>query len=269
MDGSKWKQLLSLVIIGVLAAGSASAHDVWITTEQDGDGNVYALVHHGHPGDPKNPDADKLFHFIVEGNRGSSQSLLSGIKQTLHGGIPVLKTASMALAGETGIVILEANYDNGYWVKTADGHRNTSRRQIPDAEDSLYSMKFAKAMVQTSPTTADSYRRVVGHQLELVPLMNPFSVQPGNSLKVRVYFDGKPLVGVDVERGDGISPMAEKDIPRYKTDAEGVATIPITKLGPQLLVVDHILPSTHQDLAAHELYNATLSFVLTTMSPGK
>lgn len=269
MDGSRWNQLLSFVIIGVLAAGSASAHDVWITTEQDGGGNVYALVHHGHPGDPKNPDVDKLFRFTIEGNRGLSRSLLSGITPTLHDGLPVLKTTPLSLAGGTDVVILAAKYDNGYWVKTSEGHRNTSRRQIPDAEDSLYSMKFAKAIVQTGSSTSDTYSRVVGHQLELVPLMNPFSVGPGNTLKVRVYFDGKPLVGVDVERGDGITPMTEKDIPRYKTGAEGVAIIPIMKLGPQLLVVDHILPSTHPDLAVRELYNATLYFVLTAMPQEK
>ena len=264
-----WAQQLGMIFVGLVIAVSANAHDVWITIVPEREGTIRALVHHGHPGDRKNPDADKLFQFTVEGNRGPSRSLLSGIKPTLYGGFPVLKTASFTLAGETGIIILAANYDNGYWVKTADGHRNTSRRQIPDAEDSLYSMKFAKAMVQIGPSTSDSFRRAVGHQLELVPLMNPFSTRPGTTLKVQVYFDGKPLAGVDVERGDGMTPMVENDIPRYTTDAEGVATIPITKLGPQLLVVDHILPSTHQDLVARELYNATLSFVLATMPRGK
>jgi nickel transport protein len=251
-----------LIFVSVLVAvTSVSAHDVWITVEQDPTGALRAMVHHGHPGDRKTPDRDKLFEFNLLAEGHSRRSLLPGITSASQGSIPVLITEPLAI--ENGFVLLTARYDNGYWVKTPNGFRNTSKRQMPDAEDSLYSMKFAKAMVQTGPITSDAYKRVIGHQLELVPLMNPFSMGPGSILKVRVYFDGRPLVGVEVEHGDGITPMEEKDIPRSKTDAEGVVIVPIIKLGPQLFVVDYILPSTHPDLAVREFYNATLSFILT------
>jgi hypothetical protein len=77
------------------------------------------------------------------------------------------------------------------------------------------------------------------------------------------------LVGIEVETGDGITPMEEKDIPRFKTDNQGIAAVPISKWGPQLLVVDYILPSTYPALAARELYNATLSFVLPALPQRK
>jgi nickel transport protein len=56
--------------------------------------------------------------------------------------------------------------------------------------------------------------------------------------------------------------MDEKDIPRYKTDAQGIASIPLTRSGPYLLVVDHELAPAHPELAAKDRYNATLSFTL-------
>jgi uncharacterized GH25 family protein len=237
-----------------------SAHDVWITVDHDLTGNLRAIVHHGHPGDRKTPDPDKLFEFNVLADSQAARSLLPGIKSGFQGGIPVLITEPVTI--ESGFVLLAARYDNGYWVKTPYGHRNTSKRQMPDSQDSLYSMKFAKALFSANHAASHAYGTVIGHRLEIVPLSDPFLAQPGDILKVRVHFDGTPLSGVGVEAGDGVTPMEEKDIPRYQTDKEGIAAVKIAKEGPQLLVVDYILSSIHPDLATRELYNATLSFEL-------
>jgi nickel transport protein len=250
-----------LIFVSVLVVASAvNAHDVWVTVEQDATGSLRAMVHHGHPGDMKAPDQDKLFELNMLAEGQSKRSLLSGIKSATQGSIPVLITEPVAI--ESGFVLLAARYDNGYWVKTPNGYRNTSKQQIPSAEDSLLSVKFAKALFQTSATESHEYGKIIGYRFELVPLGNPFLAKPGENLQVRVYFDGKPLVGSEVEIGDGITPMEEREIPRFKTDNQGVAVIPVSKWGLQLLVVDHILPSTHPELAEREMYSATLSFVL-------
>jgi len=238
----------------------ADSHDIWITTMQDKLGTMYAIVHHGHPGDRKTPDADKLFEFNMLADGQATRSLLPGLKSRSQGGIPVLITEPVVI--ESGFALLAARYDNGYWVKIQNGYRNTSKLQVPSAEDSLLSIKFAKALVSTKPAARHTYGIVIGHRLEIVPLSDPFVAQPEDVLKVRVHFDGKPLPGVGVEAGDGVTPMDEKDIPRYQTDAEGIAAVKIAKAGPQLLVVDYILSSIHPDLVNRELYNATLSFVV-------
>ena len=255
-------QQLVMIVVGLLIAVSTHAHDVWITIAPEQEGTIRALVHHGHPGDRKTPDPDKLFEFIMRENQEPVHSLLPGITRAQQGGLPVLITDPVPLPEEGGLVILAARYDNGYWVKTPLGLRNTSKRQVPGAEESLYSMKFAKALLQLGSETTDVYQRKIGHRLELVPLSNPCASQPGDDLKVQVYFDGKPLPDSEVESGDGITPMEEKDIPRYRTDHQGIAVIPITRKGPHLFVVDHRESSIHLDLAGRELYNATLSFVL-------
>lgn len=258
----RWVQQLGMIVVGLVIAVSANAHDVWITIAPEREGTIRALVHHGHPGDRKTPDPDKLFEFIMRGNQESVSSLLPGITRAQQDGVPVLITDPVALTNETGSVVLAARYDNGYWVKTPQGHRNTSKRQVPDAEDSLYSIKFAKALFQIGAETTDVYQQKIGHRLELVPLSNPFTSKVGDILKVQVYFDGRPLRDNAIESGDGVTPMEEKDIPRYRTDRHGIAAIPITRSGLHLFVIDHLDASIHQDLASRELYNATLSFVL-------
>ncbi|MEP6886756.1 MAG: DUF4198 domain-containing protein [Nitrospirales bacterium] len=246
----------------VLTASYADAHDVWITTMQDTAATFQAIVHHGHPGDRKTPDPDKLFEFDVFGSAQLQPSLLPGITRTVRDNIPILIAEPRSIDAGTDTILLAARYDNGFWVKTAHGHRDTSKLQVADTVESLSSMKYAKALLQVRPGASELHRKVIGHRLELVPLSNPFVVKPGESLSVKVYFDGKPLNGVSVEIGDGVTPMEEHDIPRYKTNEQGIAVIPLGKVGPQLIVVDYFVRGAHPELAARDLHNATLSFVL-------
>jgi hypothetical protein len=102
---------------------------------------------------------------------------------------------------------------------------------------------------------------VLGHDLEIVPMADPVAARVGESLRIRVLFRGKPLAGADVERGDGVTAIKEADIPRFKTDEEGIAAIPIVKAGPVLLVIDHRLtPSGTPEIAATDLFNGTFTF---------
>jgi nickel transport protein len=258
-----------VAVVVILSANAIDAHDVWITTIQDGTGALQAVVNHGHPGDRKVPDPDKLFELDFITGEQRRHSLLPGIKSTMLDGIPVLITEPLPKSLAGAVLLVAGRYDNGYWVKTPNGYRNTSKRQVPRAEESLYSMKFAKALFSTDSVAPHDYGTIIGHRLELVPLNDPFVMNLGEVLKVRVYFDGKPLPGIEVEAGDGVTPMDEKDIPRYRTDEEGIADVQIAKAGPQVLVVDYTLSSIHPDLANRELFNATLSFVLPTTAQGK
>lgn len=239
------------------------AHDIWITTSDERDGGHRAIVNHGHPGDRKVPDPDKLFTLDIFTGTQSQTSLLPGIMRAVHhNSIPILITAPLPILAESDVILLAAQYDNGFWVQTTHGHRNTSKLQVPDGAESLSSMKYAKALLQIRSATSNLYTKIVGHRLELVPLDDPFTMKSGESLSVKVYFEGKPLSGVFVELGDGITPMEEENIPRFKTDEQGIAAIPLAKVGPQLLVVDYLVPGVYPELAAHDLHNATLSFVL-------
>lgn len=246
---------------GFLPAGLVQAHDVWMIPET-GPAGLQVVIHHGHPGDRKTPDPDKLFELRAIGPDGQDRLPPGVFAPAMREGNPVLLAPPLPVTSPSGTWLFVARYDNGYWVKTPQGHRNTSKRQSPDAADSLYSMKYAKALVATGSAMSDVYRRVLGHRLELVPMEDPFSVPVGGKLPVLVLFEGKPLVGIGIEIGDGVTPRKEEEIPRYLTNSDGVAQVPITRAGLQLVVVDYTTASRHLDLADKDLMAATLSFVL-------
>lgn len=245
-----------------LIANAGYAHDIWITTMTDEAGAQRAVLNHGHPGDRKAPDPDKLFEWTVIGGKESGRSLLPGLRGVQLDGIPVLLSAPLAEPDETGPRAVGARYDNGFWVRTPLGYRNASKREVPEADESLWSTKYAKLLLPTSGPLGERSPAVLGHRLELIPEDNPFTIRPGGTLRIRVLFSGQPLPGVQVETGDGVTPLEEAKVPRYPTDENGIATIPIVKPGWQLMVVDYMIPSRHPELAARELHNATLSFVI-------
>ena len=232
---------------------AASAHDVWLTLAGDA-ANRRVVINYGHPDDRPPPLADKVLDLTAIKSDGKT-SLLKGLSAKEERGIFVVESEKFA---DDGHVLLAASYDNGYWVKLPSGlYRNVTRRFAPDAMEALWSSKFAKTITGAGAP----WQTVVGHEIEIVPLADPAGVKPGDSLRIRVLFHGKPLSGGQVERGDGTTVVAEKDIPRFVTDAEGVAIIPIVKPGPHLLVIDYrVAPSATPDQANEDLYTATLWF---------
>ncbi|NVO15259.1 MAG: DUF4198 domain-containing protein [Rhodoplanes sp.] len=234
--------------VAALACGPAAAHDLWISSTGTG-AEARVVVNYGHPGDRPPPLADKVLDIAATTASGST-SLAPRLAPAVVDGTFVLA------APWSGDALLAARYDNGFWVETPDGTwRNSSRLVYQDAKAALWSIKFAKALVGPGAP----WRTVLGHELEIVPLADPAALTVGSRLPVRVLFRGKPLAGIAVERGDGVTPMAEKDMPTFRTNEAGIAEIPIARVGPHLLAVDHdVTPPKLPTLADRDLYNATL-----------
>lgn len=237
----------------IFAPGGAYAHDMWLSLKGDA-AQRRVVVNYGHPDDrpPTMPDKVLDLDAITSGGR---TSLLPGLSPTQENGFGVATSRPFADEGRS---LFAARYDNGFWVKLPDGtFRNATRRLVPDATDAMWSAKFAKAV----SGTGSPWQSVLGHELEIVPLSDPAAAKVGETLRLRVYFRGKPLPDAAVERGDGITAVPEKDIPRFTADADGVATVPIVTTGAHLLVVDHkVTPSQSPDQANTDLTNATFWF---------
>ena len=248
------KSSLLLAAALVVAATTAQAHDIWITIDKVGD-QCSAIVNYGHPQDRPPALADKIVDFaLMDGEKRAS--LMDGLTQAQTGA--AITVASKPF--DCGHALLALHYENGFWVKTRSGsYRNATKRSVPGALDSLWSVKFAKAVTGSGAP----WQTVNGYPLEIVPLADPASKKTGDSLPVRVLFQGVPLANIAVERTNGITPIKEEDIPQFTTDQDGISLVPIANPGPQLLAVDYkVSPSKTPTLADADLYNATFSFVV-------
>jgi len=222
----------ALVLLALsLASGAARAHDIVLVPDKSG-----LTVRYGHPADWLPVDGEKLLELSVQGADGASTDRHGALKRR---GLDLL----LGQGSLRGATLVSARYDNGLWVQLppgADGKaqwRNSSRFLTPSASSVLLSVKFAKAW---SATAADDavFKRQVGHLLELVPQKNPLSLKPGEMLPVRVLFNGKPLVDAGIENSNLVVKLPEDKIPRYRTDANGIAQVPLRANGINTLAVD-------------------------------
>ncbi|MCY1640996.1 DUF4198 domain-containing protein [Methylorubrum sp. SL192] len=235
----------TVILTALLAlTAPAAAHDLWL----DPAGNGVQILY-GHPHEPELPSAGKLMSLTAYEPSGAVA--LNAKLQT--GPMPALKAAHQ------GDALFAAAYDNGYWVRLPDGsYRNASKRMLPQADKSLWSVKFAKAV--SGPTAP--WEKVVGQPLEIVPLEAPAAAS--GQIRVRVLFEGRPLGGASVVATDGVNFKSEADQARATTDAQGVAVVPLRSAGPQVLGVAHrVTPSQTPTLADADSYGATFAFTVT------
>jgi hypothetical protein len=98
--------------------------------------------------------------------------------------------------------------------------------------------KSPKAIVRVGTGGGGDPCRVLGLPLEIVPVRNPFALKVGDTLRVRVWFRGKPLananLGWDVP-GDGEFPLGT-----VRTDSRGEALVPISQVGLMTIRLTHM-----------------------------
>lgn len=220
------------LLAAALLSPPAMGHDIVLVPA----GGGALTVRYGHPHDWLPVDGEKLLELQVLGVGGTPADRH---RQLMRNGLDlVLPKRSVAAPA-----LVAARYDNGFWVEGTPGPdgkaewRNTSRFMAPGAASVMLSVKFAKALA-ASATDEAVYRQRVGHLLEIVPQRNPLAAGAGETLAVLVLFDGKPLSGAGIENSNLIDPIPEDKITRYRTDADGIAQVPIRAKGVNTLAVD-------------------------------
>ena len=95
----------------------------------------------------------------------------------------------------------------------------------------LYSRR-AKALIQVGPAPAKPQplvTRPVGLTLEIVPEVDPYVASAGDSIPVRVIYQGKPLAGALVKLNN--LDFDGKPVQQLRTDAAGRAVFRIPRVG--------------------------------------
>lgn len=249
------KRLRQGTLLAILlgwATTIVNAHDIAVFPSADAVG-VRLLVRYGHPGDYQAAAAGKLITLDAISPSGERRSLAGRLRPD---GL-TLVTSPVADLSAQGTWMFTVFYDNGFFLRTADGRSvNTTRAEYPTAESVTHNIKFGKALLPVGPAGA-GFDRIVGHRLELVPQQDPFRVPRGQSLDVLVLFDGKPLAGESVF----IYGEREADpTTQLMTNTSGVVKVPVDRTGRFLIGTEHEVPSRHPALATLDNYAASLVF---------
>lgn len=149
------------------------------------------------------------------------------------------------------------DYEGLDWVLAA--HK---ARGLPEAGFAERYTRNARALVQVGEARADQVDAPTGMPFELVALGNPYVAGAG-SVEVRLTWQGEPQAGQQVAifiRAPGGT--APQDVTRtlVRTDAQGVARIPLGMAGEYMLSSVHMEPLEGDEAAVWDSHWATLTF---------
>jgi ABC-type Co2+ transport system permease subunit/uncharacterized GH25 family protein len=220
-----------LCLAALLAASGVYAHDYWI--EEKGTGYVVVYGHHDQRLEYDPANVKKVTVYDATGKPIDFQKELQG------------KVLSIRPSGPASLIVVDL--ESGYWSKTIYGWKNLPKRKASRVVEAMRSYHYSKSIVAWGDAAG---RSVDGMRLDVVPQKNPFDLQAGEALPVKVLYGGKPLGGADV-MGDHEKVAA--------TDKDGIAKVPL-KRGRQLITVEQKEPLAGDPDADTISVTTTLTF---------
>ncbi|MDH3579293.1 MAG: DUF4198 domain-containing protein [Hyphomicrobiales bacterium] len=257
--------LLAFSLLALTAAiRPAAAHEFWLAPD-DYTPRIGATVQISHrigqffKGNSYPFVRDWMQRYVIADAGG--ERALDGV----DGDIPATKIA-FARAGLT-VVAYYSSADRltfSSWRKFRDylaleglEHIAPLHRQKGKPETGIREIYFrcAKALLQVGG--AGGVDRALGLPLELIAERNPYEVEPGETLPVRLLYNGMSLGGITIK----LFSKADPENPhRVLTDAEGRAEISLATPGTYLLNAVHMVEPSAGEKADWKSYWASLTF---------
>ena len=122
------------------------------------------------------------------------------------------------------------------------------------------SQAHADAPVQAATPADKTYAVKTGQRLEIVPLVNPLLMSPGDKLTVQLLFEGKPLAGALFKawhQHDGQTLMI-----RATSSPDGLASFNLPYAGPWMISVVHMVSANDTKATDWDSLWGNLTFVV-------
>lgn len=158
-----------------------------------------------------------------------------------------------------GVYIVSAKRKAGFYTKTAQGGKRSSKKGLSHVLKCSFSHMCMKAIVNVGDGKGDVDLKV-GHPMEIIPLTNPVELRAGDYMDISVLQNGEPYNGYIYATYTGFSTEKETFAYATKTDKKGRGKIKILKPGVWLVKTSKEEPYADSSECDVESYIATLTF---------
>jgi uncharacterized GH25 family protein len=263
------RRALFLTALVLLPTLPAFAHDYWLEPESFFVAASDTVAVRMHVGEALKSEAERPFQ-----KKPTLKFQLFSAKETLdllpfgkEDKTPVVTltpkaagTYLIAMERDAQFIKLDAKKFNDYLAEEGLDAVLEQRRKAGEdkAEGRERYRRYLKSIIQAGDKPDDTYKKVLGQKLEIVPQSNPAALKAGDSLVVQVLFDGKPLAGARLSahvRSDG-----KVETQKVVTSKEGTATVKIDRAGTWLLRLVHMRRAADDKEADWESFWASCSF---------
>ncbi len=264
------KILLILLLLAAFLPLQAEAHNLWLNATDfspalskraGAHSKIYFGFGHRFPVHDF-LDKDKLREFRLFRPDGSHLDLDAGESGFLATPI-VLKKAggyTVSAATKTGYYTMFRKDDGRVQHKLGD----MKGLQRDSVVLSLYYENYTKALIDVESTAKDAYSRPLGHNIEIVPLGNPYLKKAGDNFQVQVLFNGQPAPFCPVS-ATYLGFSAREDYAfSTKTNSRGIATLRLLQPTQWIVMATIRKPADadHQGNCLEMKYSASLSFAV-------
>lgn len=243
---------LALAMVLVLPIGS-QAHMFWLLTDKNApkvNESVQVEIGFGHKF-PKDEEikAERLGSVKAVGPNGKEVTLKK------------LSTNTYALTPlASGVHVISAQLAPGFVTRTPQGMKMQTKKGVPDANFCFRFDMAGKTLVNVGDQK-QGFDRSAQSTLEIMPLLNPNTLKVGETLPVKVTFQGKPLAGTEIKfTHDGWSDPDKPFATLGKTDAQGEIQVKLDKPGRWLLIASHKTPYDKPDECDENFFSASLTW---------
>ncbi len=265
--------LLAGLVLGLLAAVPAAAHDFWIVPSNfhpaPGAPLAFRLrVGERLHGDPVPRDPARIERFALIGPDGPTERPVLGPPAAEPAGFAALPAPGLYQvvyrSRRERVDLPAAKFEEYLALEGLESISALRRSRGESAKPSteVYS-RSAKSLILSGPGLGAGFDRPAGLELELIPEKNPYQLAAGAELPVRLLYRGKPLAGAEVV---GLSfQHADKTAPGRiagRTGRDGRVALRLPEGGFWLIETVHMVQAPRETGVDWESLWASLTFDL-------
>ena len=246
----KRKTLLTVCLVTFLTL--AGAHEFWLQPVKfflkSGERLVVSFKvgenFMGEPWDLKNNRIEKLeLHQGSKSVNLSDSVNLANAKDNLSVTLKEEGTHLLVMQSNNAFMELEGEKFDAYLKEEGmdeilDHRKKTNTLAVPAKE--FYS-RHAKLLIQVGDKKDDTYKKVMGFPVEIIPDRNPYTLKQGDPIRFKILFEGKPVFGVKVKVWNRFD--SRTTIQNIHTEKDGTMEARISNPGRWMVSVVKIVRS--------------------------
>ena len=261
------RAVAALVVLGALLASPALSHDFWIEPSSfhppAGSELAVSLRVGEHFRGDLVPRADaRIVKFVLSSADG--ETTIGGLPATDPAGLVKVVSPGLAVIGyrsqRTAITLAAEKFEKYVADEGLDEVLKARRTRGEEGKpgNEVYS-RCAKSLIAVDGTGKSGYDRALGFTLEIVAESNPVKFHAGETMRVRVLHEGKPLAGALVK---AIALEDPENTLTARSGKDGRVALRLAHRGVWLVKTVHMVPAPKETGADWESLWASLTFEL-------
>lgn len=260
------RKLILLLLLPAFTLVPA-VYEVWLLPQkfsfQPGEKAVVTITtsndFSGDPVDVQKESIEKTAHYFLSGSEDLKAAVKEGAKDHLDITLSREGTHLVAMQSVPVSVKVDAEEFNTY-LKDQGLDEAYSQREKTNAlgkeGNETYSW-YAKLLLQAGKAGDDTYKKIVGTPLEIIPEKNPYMLKTGDFIRFKIVWQGKPLFGAMVKVF--IKKNSRTGLQTIYTRQDGMIEVPVSGGGSWMVSVVKMIPSKNAQ-ADWRSFRASLVF---------